>query len=75
MNARNYDPALGRWINIDPLAEKYVNISPYVYVANNPLRFIDPNGMEIINGETARREMLQKQNEGYQKQNKRKIQW
>jgi len=45
--ARNYDPALGRWMNIDPLAEKYVQITPYSYVAGNPLRFVDPNGMEI----------------------------
>ncbi|KIX21483.1 hypothetical protein SY27_07185 [Flavobacterium sp. 316] len=44
---RNYDAALGRWMNIDPLVEKYFNISPYTYVANSPLRFIDPNGMEI----------------------------
>lgn len=41
--ARNYDPALGRWMNIDLLAEKYLDFSPYVYVANNPLRFIDPD--------------------------------
>ena len=42
---RYYDPAIGRWGNPDPLLEKYYNISPYVYVANNPVRFIDPNGM------------------------------
>ncbi|WP_281925798.1 RHS repeat domain-containing protein, partial [Flavobacterium collinsii] len=46
--ARNYDPALGRWMNIDPLAEKYPNISPYVYVANNPINAIDPDGRDII---------------------------
>ena len=45
--ARNYDPAIGRWMNIDPLAENYFSISPYTYVANNPVRYIDPNGMEI----------------------------
>ena len=42
--ARNYDPAIGRWLNTDPLAEKYPNISPYVYCINNPLRFVDPDG-------------------------------
>jgi RHS repeat-associated protein len=46
--ARNYDPALGRWMNIDPKAEKYSNISPYVYVADNPIIYIDPDGKEII---------------------------
>jgi RHS repeat-associated protein len=45
--ARNYDPSIGRWMNIDPLAEKYPNMSPYIYCANNPLYFIDPNGLEI----------------------------
>lgn len=32
---------------VDPLAEKYLNISPYVYVANNSLRYIDLDGREI----------------------------
>ena len=35
--ARNYDAALGRWMNIDPLAEKYYEYSTYNYTANNPL--------------------------------------
>ena len=57
--ARNYDPALGRWMNVDPLAEKYLSISPYSFTANNPVFFIDPDGMRIINGETARRRRLE----------------
>ncbi len=46
--ARNYDPAIGRWMNLDPLAEKYTNMSLYAYVANNPLIYIDPDGKEIV---------------------------
>ncbi len=45
--ARNYDPALGRWINIDPLAEKYESISPYVYAGNIPTRFVDFDGNDF----------------------------
>src|SRR5690606_31648052 len=45
--ARNYMPDLGRWANIDPLAEKYWNVTPYGYVFNNPVYFIDPDGKQI----------------------------
>jgi len=45
--ARNYDPALGRWMNVDPLAEKFVGISSYNYAANNPVIYIDPDGKDI----------------------------
>ena len=46
-SARFYDPSLGRFMTMDPLAEKYYGWSPYAYCANNPLRFIDPKGKDI----------------------------
>jgi len=45
---RMHDPRVGRFFAVDPLAEKYPNISPYVYCYNNPLNVIDPDGREGI---------------------------
>ena len=44
-DARNYDPQLGTWFNVDPLAEKTMSHTPYHYVYNNPVNYVDPDGM------------------------------
>ena len=42
--ARMYDPTLGRFTTMDPMAEKYYSVSPYAYCGNNPVNYIDPTG-------------------------------
>uniref|UniRef100_A0AB33JFD1 RHS repeat-associated core domain-containing protein n=1 Tax=Prevotella sp. GTC17262 TaxID=3236797 RepID=A0AB33JFD1_9BACT len=42
--ARHYDAALGRWMCMDPLAEKYYDVTPYGYCGNNPINIIDIHG-------------------------------
>ena len=45
MMARNYDPVIGRFMQIDPLADQFPGWTPYHYVHNNPLGLVDPTGM------------------------------
>ncbi len=45
-SARLMDPVLGRFNSVDPMAEKYYSWSPYVYVGNDPINLIDPDGMD-----------------------------
>ncbi|MCB9361383.1 MAG: RHS repeat-associated core domain-containing protein [Flavobacteriales bacterium] len=46
--ARYYDADVARFLSLDPHASNYVNWSPYAYVADNPIRNIDPTGKDVI---------------------------
>jgi RHS repeat-associated protein len=45
--ARIYDGRLGRWLTTDPLAAKFPQWSPYEAMHDNPIKHIDPDGMEV----------------------------
>ena len=45
--ARYLNPMTNLWYGVDPLAEKYPNISSYCYTINNPIRYIDIKGTEV----------------------------
>ena len=47
-HARYHAPSTGRFMTVDPMAEKYPGISPYMYCAGNPIAYIDPDGMQIF---------------------------
>ena len=36
------------WLSVDPMADKYPNISPYVYCAWNPIKLVDPDGRDVL---------------------------
>ncbi len=45
--ARYYNSDLSLWLSVDPMSDKYPSLSPYNYCAWNPLKLVDPNGMEL----------------------------
>jgi len=53
--ARYYDSDLsGLFLSVDPMADKYPNISPYAYCVWNPVKLVDPDGKDwdmIVNCE------------------------
>ena len=47
--ARMYDAEIGRFHVMDPLCEYHFNLTPFHYVMNNPMKYIDPFGLDTIN--------------------------
>ena len=56
--ARNYDAQIGRFFNLDRLAENSFAASPYSYAANNPILFIDVNGDSVNVAEKYRTDFM-----------------
>ncbi|MCQ2375114.1 MAG: hypothetical protein MJ069_04350 [Salinivirgaceae bacterium] len=57
--ARQYSTELCRWLQVDPLAEKYKSLSSYNFCANNPLKFVDVDGREVKPTSVAELVMIQ----------------
>jgi RHS repeat-associated protein len=43
---RIYNPALARFLSVDPLTREYPWYSPYQFAGNMPIRFVDLDGLE-----------------------------
>lgn len=61
--SRYYDPRLSLWLSTDPLELKYPNISTYCYTLNNPIKFIDLEGLSPIYNKSG--DFLGTSNEGF----------
>ena len=48
MLERSYGPNIGRFLKPDPMQDEYPGISPYAYAANNPLKYVDPDGRFVF---------------------------
>jgi RHS repeat-associated protein len=48
LGARYYSPVDGIFLSTDPLKDKYPQFSPYVYCADNPVKFVDPDGRKFV---------------------------
>ena len=47
-SARYYNSDLSIWLSVDPMVDKYPNLSPYTYCANNPVRLVDEDGRDFV---------------------------
>jgi RHS repeat-associated protein len=52
--ARYYDSGLSIWLSVDPMSDKYPNLTPYAYCANNPVILVDPDGRDWYEAENGK---------------------
>lgn len=45
---RIYNPALGKFLSVDPLTQSYPHYTPYQFAGNNPIKYIDLDGLEEV---------------------------
>ena len=66
--SRYYNSDLSIWLSVDPMSDKYPNLSPYTYCADNPIKLVDPNGEEFSNpDDPPKRNLFQKIGDGFVK--------
>ena len=46
--ARYYNSDLSLWLSVDPMSDKYPSLSPYNYCAWNPMKIVDPDGIDGV---------------------------
>ena len=56
-----------RWLQIDPMAEKFLSMSPYNGMGNNPIFYTDPNGQEIRGSKKDLDELAKQANDAIRK--------
>ncbi len=49
--ARYYYDWASIWLSVDPMSDKYPHLTSYNYCANNPVKYIDPNGKDIVDAQ------------------------
>ena len=73
--ARIYSSRLGRWLATDPLENKYPYLSPYNFVGNSPLIFVDPDGKKIVVAANASQEFRDQVLSAIQKLTNRQVKY
>ena len=62
--ARYYNADLSLWLSVDPMSDKYPSLSPYNYCAWNPMKIVDPDGMDTFYIHLDRGRIYKQESEG-----------